>query len=226
MSFINRRYRRKKMKYKNILFDLDGTLTDPKVGITKSVQYALKKFNIKADNLDELISFIGPPLADSFMEFYGFSEEQAKKAIDYYREYFREQGIFENQIFDGIKELLGNLNSQERTLILATSKPTIFAKKILEHFGIYKYFDFICGSNLDGTRSDKTEIIGYILQEMNLNKEETVMIGDRKFDIIGASNNQIASIAVGYGYGSEEELREFGPTHFVTTVEELKMIFQ
>ncbi|BBH22054.1 hypothetical protein Back11_33990 [Paenibacillus baekrokdamisoli] len=137
------------MKYSTILFDLDGTLTNPKLGITKSVQYGLSKYNIMEENLDNLEPFIGPPLAHSFMEFYSFSESEAKNAVEYYREYFATKGIYENELYDGIIELLENLVSQQCVLMVATSKPTIFAEKILDYFGIDKYFEFVCGSHLE-----------------------------------------------------------------------------
>jgi phosphoglycolate phosphatase len=214
------------MNYTNILFDLDGTLTDPKQGITKSVQYALSKFNINEENLDKLEPFIGPPLAHSFMEMYAFSESDAKTAISYYREYFQDKGIFDNKLYAGMIELLEMLTNQQRILMVATSKPTVFAERILKYFNIDPYFQFTCGSNLDGTRIDKTEIIKHILDEKNLTISNTLMIGDRKHDIIGAHNNGMASIGVGYGYGSEEELINIKPTYYVKTVQELTQIFK
>lgn len=212
------------MSYSNLLFDLDGTLTDPKIGITKSVQYALNKCNIFEDNLNKLEPFIGPPLIQSFMDMYSFSQAEAKTAVEYYREYFSNVGIYENELYEGIVDLL-KLVRQDRILIVATSKPTVFAEKILNHFKISKYFDFVYGSNLDGTMSDKTEIINYLISERNLVKDKTIMIGDRKHDIIGAHNNKIASIGVGYGYGNEKELKDIKPTHHVKTVKELLKVF-
>lgn len=203
------------MAYKNILFDLDGTLTDPKVGITKSVQYALTKFNITVDNLDTLEPFIGPPLTGSFMDFYGFSEEEAKKAVTYYREYFSVTGMYENDIYEGIISILDHLKKKGKKVIVATSKPTVFAEEIIKHFKMDTYIDEICGSNLDGSRSNKTEIIRYVLDNYVSEDESVVMIGDRKYDIIGAKNNDIDSIAVGYGYGSEDELKICEPTYYV-----------
>ena len=213
------------MQFQNILFDLDGTLTDPKMGITQAVQYALTRFDIVEDNLDNLESFIGPPLAVSFAEFYGFSELDCKKAVEYYREYFADKGLYENEVYAGILELLQLLVNQQRTLIVATSKPTVFAEKIMQHFGMAPYFKHIYGSNLDGTRSDKGEIIQAIIEENDLDKSRTIMIGDRKYDIIGAFKNDIATIAVEYGYGSHEELLNSKPTYIVNTVEELKNHF-
>lgn len=209
------------MKYQNILFDLDGTLTDPKVGITKSVQYALKKFDIDVEDLDDLLPFIGPPLATSFKEFYSFPQAEAKKAVDYYREYFREQGIFENVVYPGIPELLDQLRKQGCQLMVATSKPTVFSERILDHFELSRFFSYVCGSNLDGSRSEKSDIIEHVIHVKQLIKSDSVMVGDRKYDIIGAHNNQIDSIAALYGYGTEEELRASEPTQYVKTVEEL-----
>ena len=213
------------MDYTTILFDLDGTLTDPKMGITKSVQYALRKFNIIEEDLDKLEPFIGPPLANSFMELYSFSKLESKKAVEYYREYFKDTGLYENELYAGMNELLEMLINQKRVLMVATSKPTIFAERVLKYFNIDKYFEFICGSNLDGTMSDKSEIIRYIVKEKNLNKQRTVMVGDRKYDIIGAHNNGIDSIGVSYGYGSEKELKNIKPTHIIKSVQDFMRAF-
>ncbi|MBD8067946.1 HAD-IA family hydrolase [Bacillus sp. PS06] len=213
-------------KYKYVLFDLDGTLSDPKEGITKSVQYGLEKMGIIETDLDQLTQFIGPPLQETFSKGYGMNDSDTKKTIDYYRERFKKIGMFENKIFPEIPELL-NLLSKNYTLIVATSKPTEFSIQILEHFNIAHYFDLIVGSNLDGTRSAKTEIIDYILN--NYSKQplsEFIMIGDRKHDIIGANNTGIDSIAVTYGYGSVEELTEAKPSYIVSEVEEIKIILE
>ena len=209
------------MVYSNILFDLDGTLTDPKVGITKSVQYALNKFGIKAE-LENLVSFIGPPLQGSFKEYYGLNEENSKKAVEYYREYFSLYGIYENEVYSEIEDLLQELRNRGATLIVATSKPTKFAKLILEHFKLDQYFDVIKGSNLDGSLSDKTELISYIISEQKMDTKKSIMIGDRKHDIIGAINCGIDSIGVGYGYGTEDELTKAGSTAYVKTVVDLR----
>ncbi len=210
------------MKYKYIFFDLDGTLTDPKVGITKSVQYALEKTGIEGVALSELKKFIGPPLKESFMEFYYYDEQTVIPAIKYYREYFQEQGIFENKVYQGIPGLLDELTKKGIINVVATSKPTIFADRIVEHFGLKKYFHSIVGSNLDGTRSSKAEIISYIITKLNINTmENIVMIGDRKYDVIGAQHNNIDSIGVSYGYGTIEELRSADPTFIVNSISEL-----
>jgi len=211
--------------YQTILFDLDGTLTDPKLGITKSVQYALRKFDIHVENLDELVPFIGPPLANSFMEVYHFDADQAKQAVAYYREYFKDTGIYENDIYPGIHKLLAMLQEEKRRLIVATSKPTVFAKRVIAHFELDMYFDEVCGSNLDGTMSDKAEIIQSILERYQLEREHVIMIGDRKHDIIGAHKNDVASIGVEYGYGTREEIAQVEPTYITKTVEELNQLF-
>lgn len=213
------------MIFKQILFDLDGTVTDPKIGITNSVKYSLDKFGIHETDMDKLVQFIGPPLQNSFKEFYGFSESESRLAVDYYREYYSDKGIFENELYPGIEVLLTQLENNNKTIILATSKPTIFAERILSHFKISCFFNHVIGSNLDGTRTDKTEIIKYILDMKIHSQSETIMIGDRKFDIIGATNNNIKSIGVGYGYGSAQELKEANPYCLFNTVEELLDFF-
>lgn len=210
------------MNYKYILFDLDGTLTDPKEGITKSVKYALNKYDIEVESLDNLIKFIGPPLKESFIEFYSFDEERAVNAIEYYREYFKDRGIFENGVYEGIPELLRELKNRGLIIAIATSKPTVFAERIVEHFGLKEYFNIIVGSNLDGTRTSKREVISYVLEQLNINNlEETVMIGDRKHDVIGAQKNNIDSIGVLYGYGDLKEFQEVAPTYIVDSVNDL-----
>ncbi len=210
---------------KNVLFDLDGTLTDPKIGITKSVAYSLNKFNINVNDLDELEKFIGPPLKNSFMDFYNMSENDAVTAVSYYREYFSDKGLFENTVYKGIVELLTKLKSLDKTLIIATSKPTVYAKKILEHFGLIDYFDCVCGSELDGTRSDKAEVISYALSQNNISSlNNTIMIGDRKHDIIGAKKIEIKSVGVLYGYGDFDELNNAGADYICADVNELSSL--
>lgn len=208
--------------YEYILFDLDGTLTDPAVGITQSVAYALKKFGIEVDDITQLNHFIGPPLLDSFMEHYGFSEEKARTAIDYYRERFRVKGLYENVVYDGVENMLEAMKKSGREIILATSKPEPFAKEILRHFGLDKYFLFIAGSNFDGTRTAKAEVIEYALKSSGItDKSSAVMIGDRKHDIIGAQKTGLDSIGVLFGYGSREELEAAGATYIAVTVDEI-----
>ena len=196
-----------------ILFDLDGTLTDPKEGITRAVQYALRSYGIEEEDLDSLCPFIGPPLFDSFQEFYGFGDEQARQAILDFQTYFKRQGMFENQVYDGMAQMLSDLKKTGVRLAVATSKPEPFAKRILEHFGLSCYFDRVCGANLDETRVRKGEVIAYALEELDLCKEkcpdwrkEVLMVGDRKHDVQGAHEHGIPCVGVLYGYGSRTEL--------------------
>lgn len=210
------------IRFEYILFDLDGTLTDPKEGITRSIAYALEKLN--ATSLDEqtLESFIGPPLMESFCEVCGFDHDKAEKAIEYYRERFQQVGLYENKVYSGIEALLSELKKKGAKLALATSKPTIFAEEILNHFNLKQYFDVVVGSNLDGTRSAKNEVIQEALKQLSFPpKEKVVMIGDRKYDMIGAKKEGISSIGVCYGYGSQEELKMEEAMHIVQDIQML-----
>ena len=208
--------------YKYLLFDLDGTLTDPAEGITNSVIYALKKWGIEVGDRSELYCFIGPPLSASFKKYYGFSEEDALKCVEYYREYFRDRGIFENKVYCGIPELLERLKKDGKILVLATSKPEVFAKRILDHFDLSKYFDFVAGASMDESRNKKADVIRYALHLAKIeNKSEALMIGDRDQDMIGAEANGLDSLGVLYGYGDREELSSSGATYIAETVEEI-----
>lgn len=209
-------------KYDVILFDLDGTLTDPGIGITNSVMHALKKYGIEVEDRASLYKFIGPPLIDSFEKYFGFSHEEAVKSVDYYREYYKDKGIYENLVYDGIENLLVSLYEKGKKIILATSKPEPFAKEILRHFGLDKYFLFAAGSTMDETRTNKAEVIEYALAECGItDKTSVVMVGDREHDIIGANKNGIDSIGVLFGYGSREELETAGAAYIAETVEEI-----
>ena len=208
--------------YHYILFDLDGTLTDPAEGITNSVMYALKQYGIEENDRTKLYSFIGPPLVDSFMEKYGFSEEKAREATAYFREYFREKGIFENVPYEGMTECLASLKQRGRTLILATSKPEVFAKMILERFGFAPYFDYVFGASMDETRTRKDEVIAYALSGAGIeDPSDCVMVGDRKHDVLGALANGMDAVGVLFGYGSREELTEAGACYIAETVEDI-----
>lgn len=207
--------------YRSVLFDLDGTLTDPGVGITRAVQYALAKLGIETGGFDELKKYIGPPLRASFKEFHHVSEEQSFQALSYYREYYEKTGMLENAEYPGISELLAGLKERGRKLFVATSKPWVYARKILSHFAMDRYFSAIEGSELDETRTDKAEVIGYVLQKHRLEKQTTVMVGDRAHDIVGAAKNGIDSIGVGYGFGSREELETARATYYVETIGDL-----
>ena len=211
-------------KIDNILFDLDGTLTDPKEGIVNSILFALNKLGIHENYIDELDTFIGPPLRDSFVKRYTLTNELADKAMLYYREYFSVKGIYENRIYQGVKELLETLCSHHFKLFVATSKPTVFAVEVLRHFKIDSYFDEIIGSNLDNSRTDKTEIISYLVSAYGLQASDSIMIGDRKHDIIGAKNNKMKTIGVTYGYGSPEELKTHQPDFIVNSCKEIEAL--
>ena len=204
--------------YQYVLFDLDGTLTDPGLGITNSVMYALRKFDIDVTDRTQLYPFIGPPLKDSFRAYYGFSDEQCERAVRYYREYFKKSGMYENEVYDGIFELLTRLKASERSLVVATSKPEVFALEILRHFDLYRYFDFVAGATLNDVRNQKAYIIKYALETLNITeKKSAIMIGDRKHDIIGAKETGLDSIGVLYGYGTYDELKNAGATYIADT---------
>lgn len=206
-----------------LLFDLDGTLTDPMIGITRSVQYALRAYGIEEPDLKVLCPFIGPPLKDSFMKYYDFPEHQAEEAIGKYREYFSVTGIFENRVYDGIEELLQELKDCGKRLLIATSKPEKFAVQILEHFHLAQYFDYVCGASMDEKRVKKGEVIAYALETAGIKDiSMAIMIGDREHDIIGAKENHMNSIGVLFGYGSREELERSGADFIAASVEELK----
>ena len=207
-----------------ILFDLDGTLTDNSEGIIKSARFALNKLGISDAPDSMLRRFIGPPLHQSFMEFYGFSEEKAFEAVDLYRVRYREKGVHENNLFPGLKEILQNLKNSGAKLCVATSKPLVFTEVILKQHGIYELFEHIVGANLDGSMTDKTEVIGEVLRRIGNTGEPVVMVGDRSFDIVGANNCGVKSVGVYYGFADPGELEEAGATYIANTVDELGQI--
>lgn len=212
--------------YKHILFDLDGTLTDPAEGITKCIAYALEAKGIITPDLDSLKPLIGPPLKDTFMHSYGFGEQEALVCVDKYRERFAMQGLYENMLFDGVPELLERLKSKDYKVYLATSKPEIFAHRILQHFAIDQYFDFAGGSALDDSRPTKTSVIQYVMENARLtNPHDCIMIGDRKHDLIGARETNMDAIAVLYGYGSQAELEQESPAYLLHSVADLIEFF-
>ena len=232
---------------KKILFDLDGTLTNPKTGITKSVQYALAHFGIE-EEADNLTQFIGPPLIDSFMNFYGFSLEQAREGVTAYREYFAPKGIFENDVYPGVPEMLAALKEKGAILAVASSKPELFVEQILEHFDLAKYFDVVVGSLLNETRTSKEEVLEEALRQLSVmstdnlrqvdhtkkdndivatmeddDKKATIaMVGDRKFDIIGAKAHGLTAVGVSFGFAEPGELEAEEPDFIAETVEQLK----
>lgn len=206
--------------YKNILFDLDGTLTDPGEGITNSAAIALEHFGIKVSSKEELYKFIGPPLQESFRDFYGFSDEQIEEGVKVFRSNYKDKGIFENVVYDGIPEMLGSLKAAGCKLYVATSKPEAFAVRILEKFDLMKYFDFVAGSIPDGSRDSKAAVIKYVMEQNNITDADlasTIMVGDRKHDIIGAKDNNMDAIGVLFGYGSEEEFKACGAKFIAAT---------
>lgn len=209
-----------------ILFDLDGTITDPKEGITKSVLYALSKFDIKVDDVNSLTSFIGSPLKNEYMTRFSMTEEQAKEAVSYHKEYYNENGIFDCKLFDGITKFFDSLIEKNKKIYLATSKVTPSAKLLLDHFNITDYFTFIGGSAEDGTRATKDEVIEYVLKENNLTDlDKIVMIGDKSFDSIGAHSNGIECVGILYGYGGEMEHLDANADYIVKTIDDLITLF-
>ncbi len=210
--------------YKYIFFDLDGTLTDPKEGITNCVKYALEQFGIHETDNSKLMKFIGPPLVYSFREYYGFDEEKALAAVAKYRERFSTVGIFENRVYNGIEDFLQRLVDAGRVLVLATSKPKIFADRIVVKYRLRPYFKLICGSELDGTRNEKNEVIEYAIEKLAIPRDKILMVGDRKHDIIGAKKCGIASCGVRFGYAEPGELEDAGADHIADDLNELYKI--
>lgn len=210
--------------YDVALFDLDGTLTDPKIGITKSIQYALSKLGIQEDNLERLVPFIGVPLVECLQKTYSLEEPKAHQALKFFREYFSKFGIYENRLYPEIPGLLEYLSANGKHLVVATLKLTVYAKRVVEHFGIEGYFKSIVGSAPEMINPSKSEIIRLALSRVHVPKERVVMVGDREHDIIGARNNGIRSIGVTYGYGSLQELRSADPTHLANSIEDLKSL--
>jgi phosphoglycolate phosphatase len=200
-----------------IYFDLDGTLTDPKIGITRSIQYALGKLDHHTiPTADELTWCIGPPLRASFAKLLG-SDNSADLALSFYRERFSDIGLYENGVYAGVADVLTALGKSGHRLFVATSKPAVFAERIVDHFGLRHHFERVFGSELDGTRVDKTHLLEYALKAAAVDPSRTVMIGDRSHDMIGARNNGMRGIGVLYGYGSKDELMAAGALHVCAT---------
>ena len=205
-----------------IFMDLDGTITDSREGITKCFQYALHEFGIEVDDLSTLEQYIGPPLELSFREGFGFSPEQAARAVVKYRERYVPIGLYENRVYDGLEEALQKMKEAGKVLIVATSKPEHMAVKVLEHFGLDGYFDDICGAGDDHNRNKKDEIIRYALNKHEITDlSEVLMVGDRKFDVIGARNCGLKCMGVLYGFGDRAEMEEAGAAYIAETVEEM-----
>lgn len=206
------------------LFDLDGTLTDNSEGIIKSARFALEQFGLPNEPDSTLRRFIGPPLHDSFMEYYGFSKEKAFEAVDMYRVRYREKGVYENALYPGLKEMLFRLRENGAGLCVATSKPLVFTEKILKQHDVYALFDHVVGANLDGSMTDKTEVIHEVLRRIGETEDRVVMVGDRSFDIVGAKNCGIESVGVYYGFAEPGELENAGADYIADTVAELEQI--
>ena len=208
-----------------LFFDLDGTLTDPALGITNSFIHALKHFGIEIPSYEKLCTFIGPPLPDTFKTQFGFDDQKASEGVKKYREYFSTKGLFENSVYPGIPELLKKLKEAGRKLVVATSKPEEYSVKIIEHFGLAQYFENVCGSLMDETRSKKDEGIAYAIERNHRSdKSKILMIGDRKHDILGAKKVGIKSVGVLFGYGSRQELEEAGADFIAENVSRLDKI--
>jgi phosphoglycolate phosphatase len=206
----------------NLLFDLDGTLTDPFLGITRCIAHALEAAGRQAPSPEELGWCIGPPLQESFRTLLDTTDETViDSAIESYRERFRTVGMFENGMYAGIPEALSELGNAGHRLFVATSKPAVFATRIVEHFGLGSHFATVYGSELDGTRSAKADLIAHILNEESLSVDETMMIGDRHHDIVGAKANGMRALGVLWGYGSQQELEEAGADTCVADPAEL-----
>ncbi|WP_417671513.1 HAD family hydrolase [Roseibium sp.] len=206
------------MSYKVILFDLDGTLTDPFEGITRSIQYALERLGAEVPEAAELRWCIGPPLWDSFKVLLNTDDRKRQdEAVAFYRERYTATGLFENTLIAGINRLIDELKADDRRLFVATSKPHAYAGKIVEHFGLMPCFEKVYGSELDGTRSAKAELISHILSEEGLSASDCAMIGDRKHDLVGANANAVDGFGVLWGYGSREELANERPVAIADT---------
>lgn len=210
--------------YQTVLFDLDGTLTDPGLGITNSVMYALKQMGYEVPPRQKLYQFIGPPLMDSFCALFSMTQPQAEEAIRLYRIYFREKGLYENEVYEGIVPMLQILRNAGKRLVLATSKPEEFAKTIMSHFGLDQYVTEIAGATMDTARSKKGQVIAYALKEFDIDPATAVMVGDRKHDIIGAKENGLSCIGVTYGYGSRDELVTCGAVKLAESPRQLGKI--
>ena len=212
------------MKYKTAVFDLDGTITDSCPGILNSIRYALKKRGIDDPGEEVLRSFIGPPLQRQFQTVFGLTEKEGAEMVSIYREYYGEQGIFENCVYDGVPGMLEQLRKAGVRILMATSKPEEYARRIAEHFDFEKYFDYIGGACMNGTRTVKHEVIEYVLEVCGVSetdREKTVMIGDRHHDIEGAKQSGLHSLGVLYGYGSREELEKAGAEFLACTPSEV-----
>ena len=213
-------------RIKNVLFDLDGTLTDPAEGITNALMHAQRRLGRPVSPREDLFVFIGPPLIETFMSEWGLSREESQQALIYYREHFGTKGLFENVPYAGIGECLAGLKASGLRLFVATSKPEPLSLRILEHFDLLQYFEAVAGSTMDEQRTKKGEVIAYALKTYDLRPEETVMVGDRKHDVLGARENGLCCIGVLYGYGSRAELTEAGASALAADLSELSALLK
>lgn len=208
--------------YDVVLFDLDGTLTKSEIGIVNAIIYALTKLEISFDDREVLKEFIGPPLTETFIKYFDFTEERAKEAVTYCQEYMRDKGVYEAPLYDGIEEVLEELSCNGKRIFIATSKPEVFVNQIIKYLHIERFFEGVVGANLDGTRTDKTEVITRLLENYAItDRSKVVMVGDRKYDILGAVNANIDSVGVLYGYGEKTELVSAGATYIINAPLEL-----
>lgn len=211
------------MKIKNILFDLDGTLSDSAEGIINCATLALEYFNLPVPSREKMQVFIGPPLRDTFVEF-GVPKEQAEKAVEVYRSRYVPIGMYETKCYSGVKEMLEELKSKGYNLYVATSKPEEMSVKIMKYLGIYDYFDLVCGATLDKSRDSKADVIAYLLNQVNINN--AVMVGDTAFDVEGANQHGIKTVGVSWGYGNIEEMKNCGAVAIADTTKELVKILE
>ena len=212
--------------FKNILFDLDGTLTDSFEGIANSALYALHKMGVTEYNKSNLNFFIGPPLYDSFGAIFDGDKQKVDRAISLYREYFVERGWKENSVYDGVPQMLQQLKDMDKTLLVATSKPELFARRIVEHFDLNKYFTFVAGASMDDSRTKKAKVIEYAIASVGIDKNETIMIGDRNHDILGAKQCGLKSMGVLYGYGDRQEHTAAGADYIAETPQDVVKIIR
>lgn len=214
--------------YKAILIDLDGTLTESGEGITKSVQYALEKLGKPEEDLEALKVFVGPPLMEQFMKYADLDEETARRAVEIYRERYSTIGIFENRLYPGVAHMLEELKKKGYLLAVASSKPEYFVKKILAHFDLEKYFDEAVGSEMSGSRTNKTEVIEETLRRLHLenHREQVLMVGDKEHDVLGARKAGLECLAVSYGYGTMEELTAARPLQIAASADEVLDFFE
>ena len=208
--------------YDICFFDLDGTIIDSSPGITNSVMYALEKIGIEETEREKLYKFIGPPLTASFARFYGFDDEKSWKAVEYYREYYQDTGIFECSVYPGFEKSLKALKTAGKRLFVATSKPEVYARRIIEHFDLDQYFEYVAGMELDGGRGSKAEVIGYLIDTCRMqDKKRILMIGDREHDVLGAKQEGLDCMGVLYGFGNREELEKAGAVYIAGTPEDI-----